>query len=107
MQARNSTTLKSNDSVNESIVVLTPDFADGGASRIIALPENAFKANRKRFPENAIAVSVSASPEIIEGAWQPVSQSWELIKSWIRNNEVILKQEIIFADDFNELDALS
>lgn len=93
------TTLKINDPITESIVIITPDFADGGPSRVIALPENAYKANRKRFPENAIAVSVSADPVIIEGAWKPGPQSWELIKSWIRKNEVSLKQEVISCGD--------
>lgn len=99
------TTLKINEPINEAIVILTPDFADGGPSRVIALPESAYKANRKRFPENAIAVSVSADPVIIEGAWKPESQSWELIKNWIRKNEVILKQEVISCGDFKEFDA--
>lgn len=87
-------TLKKSDSMQDRIVILIPGFADGGSYRIIAILENVYEENRERFPENAIAISVSAHPEIIEGRWVPDLQSWEFIKKWIISNEAALRKEI-------------
>lgn len=99
------TTLKKSDaSSQDGIAILVPDFADGGPCRIIALPENAYMADREQFPENAIAISVSDEPQIIEGSWEPDHHTWKLIKKWIIYNAAALRQKGICVGDLKDPD---
>lgn len=98
------TTLKISDTSQDGIIILVPGFTEGGPYRIIALPGNVYMTDRERFPEHAIAVSVSADPRIIEGRWVPDQQSWELIKKWVIYNEAALKQDSIFVGDLKSPD---
>lgn len=75
---------------DNEIIVIGPDFPDGGAPRVVVLPRQLYKLNRRSYPDYAAAVSVSADPQIIEGPFQPDPESWNLIREWIISNRTDL-----------------